>query len=113
MRKFILSATVFFLFFALSAATPTFISEEFEGTYRVGVRTCVVRPIKMAFEVYWGRRGEKTLYFYELDSRYGKYVYSMKKKGRGYDRFVFSDDRHVSGTFIHSNGLKSPLRKIR
>jgi hypothetical protein len=113
MRKFILSATVFFLFFVLSAATPTFISGEFEGTYRVGERACVVRPIKMAFEVNWVRSGEKTLYFYELDSRYGKYVYSMKKNGRGYDRFVFTDDRHVSGTFIRSNGLKSPLRKIR
>lgn len=113
MRKSIISVAVFFTLVLLSAASSKFISGEFEGKYRVGVQTCVVKPIKMAFEVTWIKKREKKVYFYELDSRFGNYAYISKSKGRGYDRFVFADDRHVSGEFIRSNGQKYPLIKIR
>jgi hypothetical protein len=86
--------------------------EEFEGRYRVGGTSCTVKPIKMAFEVRWAKGKESMVFFHEWDSRFGNYTYASDEKPSGFDRFVFSDERLVSGVFIRSDGMRYPVNKI-
>jgi hypothetical protein len=105
----------FIVFFAITTSLGAFalsIDEEFEGSYRVGGTTCVVKPIKMAFEVRWAKEKESMVFFYEWDSRFGDYTYISEEKLSGFDRFVFVDERLLSGVFIRADGMRYPVTKI-
>ena len=104
---------VAFFIFALSFTVLAFDSaEEFEGRYQVGDTTCTVKPIKMAFEVWWTKREKAMVFFYEIDSSFGNYTYVSEEKPGGFDRFVFSGEHLITGVFIRSDGAQYPLEKI-
>lgn len=88
------------------------IDADFEGHYRVGKTSCIVKPIKMAFEVRWTKAKRSMIFFYEWNSRLGKHTYVSEKKPSGVDRFVFSDGRLASGVFIRSDGAQYSVIKI-
>jgi hypothetical protein len=102
----------FFVFVVSFAATALGIDEEFEGIYQVGETTCMVKPIKMAFEVRWAKGKGSMVFFYESDSRFGDHTYISEEKPDGFDRFAFSDERLASGVFIRSDGVRYPVEKI-
>ena len=105
----------FIAFFAIAVSLGALAlgtGEEFEGRYRVGGTSCTVKPIKMAFEVRWAKGKGSMVFFYEWDSLFGNYTYVSDEKPSGFDRFVFSDERLVSGVFIRSDGMRYPVNKI-
>lgn len=105
----------FIVFFVITTSLGVFalgIDEEFEGLYQVGGTTCVVKPIKMAFEVRWAKEKESMVFFYERDSRFGDYTYISEEKLSGFDRFVFFDERLFSGVFIRADGMRYPVNKV-
>ena len=109
------TSLIFIAFFAIVSSVGALAhdaDDEFEGSYRVGETTCTVKPIKMAFEVRWATENESMIFFYEWDSRFGKYTYVSEEKPSGFERFVFSDRRLASGVFIGSDSMRYPLNKI-
>ena len=111
MKTASLRLIAFFTLAVSFAALAIGIGEEFEGTYQVGGTTCMVRPIKMAFEVRWTKGKGSMVFFYESNSRFGDHTYVSEEKPDGLDRFVFSDERLASGVFIRSDGVRYPVKK--
>lgn len=105
----------FIAFFAIALSFGGFangIDMEFEGSYRVGGTTCIVKPIKMAFEVQCAKGKKSMVFFYEWNSSLGNYTFVSEEKPGGFDRFVFYDERLVSGVFIRADGTRYPVDKI-
>jgi len=87
-------------------------ANEFEGKYQVGNTTCMVKPIKMAFEVRWAKGKGVMVFFYDRATAEGRYVYVSDEKSPGRDRFEFDNKRLISGKFIRSDGKVFLVRKI-
>jgi hypothetical protein len=88
-------------------------SEEhfFSGTYQVGTTTCIVKPVKMAFEIRWAKGAGAMIFVFDGE-RDGKFRYLSEEKGDGRDAFVFDDDRFEIGKFIRADGKEMPVKKI-
>ncbi len=73
---------------------------EFEGRYRVGDTTCMVRPDRMAFEVKWAK-GSGSEYFFYKDANVFE---SEEDKSGGRNEFRFDDENYNTGTFVRADG---------
>ncbi len=84
----------------------------FEGTYRVGATSCMVSPVKMAFEVKWTGRNLAQLFFFDslASEKTGKPTYRAEESS-GNARFVFDDKRFETGKFVRADGKILPIRK--
>jgi hypothetical protein len=108
LKRSIIALTVIFISFnALSGE-----ANEFEGKYQVGNTTCTVKPIKMAFELRWAKGDGVMIFFFEKETKDGKYVYVSEEKDFSRDRFEFDSKRLMSGKFIRSDGKMFLVRKI-
>jgi hypothetical protein len=85
----------------------------FEGKYSVGNMSCVVKPVKMAFEVRCSERRGVMMFFNDVDAPEGKPTFSSEDKGKGRERFVFDDDRFDTGKFTGADGKELPVKKAR
>lgn len=81
---------------------------EFEGTYQVGETTCVVKPVKMAYEVRWAKGSGSMLFFSEEATRF-----VSEDTGKGKDAFVFDNESLDAGKFVRADGKESPIRRIK
>jgi hypothetical protein len=75
---------------------------EFEGKYRVGATTCVVKPVKQAFEIRWAK-GSGSEYFFYKDANVFE---SEKDKSGGRNEFRFDDENFNTGTFTRADGKR-------
>src|SRR5687768_25160 len=87
--------------------------EYFEGKYRVGRTTCIVTPVKMAFEVKWARGKGVMLFFFDSKTPEGQFSYVSEDKGAGRDRFIFDNGRFNSGKFIRADGKQFLVKKFK
>jgi hypothetical protein len=85
---------------------------EFRGRYQVGKTYCVVKPIKMAFSVYWEKGNKKDIVFFaRYPTENGKAIFYSEQKN-GEDSFIFDDKTYNTGVFIRADGKQFPIRKI-
>ena len=80
---------------------------QFEGRYRVGDTTCIVRPDRMAFEVKWAK-GSGSEYFFYKDANVFE---SEEDKSGGRNEFRFDDENYNSGTFVRADGKTFPVSR--
>jgi hypothetical protein len=91
------------------------VSGDFEGVYSIGATSCVVAPIRMAFEVHWKGRKEPEIYFYDSETPInGKIVFTTDpSENKGVvQRFVFDDSSLSRGQFIDGKGRKSRVSRV-
>jgi hypothetical protein len=86
---------------------------EFEGRYKVGNTTCIVAPIKMAFEVKWTKGKGVMTFFFDKTTSDGKAIFVSEQLSKGRDKFVFDDDRYNVGVFIRADGKVFTVEKLR
>ena len=84
----------------------------FEGTYKVGDTTCVVKPIKMAFELKWAKGSGSMTFFFD-SSAAGGLTYISEDNPNGTDKFVFDDETLSTGKFIRGDGKVLPVSRIK
>lgn len=82
---------------------------EFEGKYQVGETTCVVKPVKQAFEIRWAK-GTGTEYFFYKDVNVFE---SEEDKSGGRNEFRFSDENYNSGTFVRADGKSFAVSRAK
>jgi hypothetical protein len=82
----------------------------FEGKYSVGSTSCIVKPVKMAFEVRCSERKSATMFFNEGDASSAKPAFSTEDKK---ERFVFDNDRFDSGIYTGADGKELPVKRAR
>jgi len=82
-------------------------STEFEGAFRVGSTTCLVRPARMSFEVKWANGSGVETFVYAEDNTFE----SVNKMGP--NRFEFDDDSYTTGTFYRNDGSTFPVKRLR
>jgi hypothetical protein len=94
-----------------TASNPpdTSTSGEFEGKYRVGDTTCIVRPDRMAFEVKWAK-GSGSEYFFYKDVNVFE---SEENKSGGRNEFRFDDENYNTGTFVRADGKTFPVSRAK
>ena len=85
--------------------------QEFEGRYQVGTTSCKVKPVKMAFELRWARGKGVQIFFFEGQSKEGKYTYATDSQSKTQDRFVFDPENFSSGIFIRADGKEFPVKR--
>ena len=93
-----------------NAPPVTNVSNEFEGTYRVGETTCTVRPDRQAFEVRWAK-GKGSEYFFYKEG--GTVFESEPDKNGGRNEFRFDDDKYNTGTFHRADGKTFPVSRAK
>lgn len=81
---------------------------EFEGKFQVGDTSCVVKPVKMAFEVRWAKGSGAEMFF----SKNGYTFESSPDKGEP-NRFEFDNDGYGTGIFYRADGKEFPVKKIK
>ena len=86
------------------------VSNEFEGTYRVGDTTCTVRPDRQAFEVRWAK-GKGSEYFFFKEG--GTVFESEPDKNGERNEFHFDDDKYNYGTFFRADGKTFPVSRVK
>ena len=91
---------------------PASATTEFEGKYQVGDMMCVVKPIKMAFEVKWAKGGGSEIFFYEERTN-GTFAFATDPKTGKPNVFSFDDENYDTGTFYRADGKQFPLRRVR
>ncbi len=87
-------------------------SGEFEGNYKVGDTTCIVKPTKMAFEVKWAK-GTGTEMFFSQDRANDKYIFASEPPKGGANVFSFDDENYNSGTFYREDGKQFTIKRIK
>jgi hypothetical protein len=90
-----------------TSQTPSTMGE-FDGTYQVGETSCVVQPIKMAYELRWKKGAGAMIFFADGENRF-----VSEEKAAGKDAFVFDDESLTTGKFIRADGKELPVRKIK
>lgn len=89
------------------ADTPTNVTREFEGKYKVGETTCTVKPVKMAFEVRWAKgKGVET--FFSKNS----VTFESSPPNSGPNQFVFDDENYNTGVFYRTDGKTFPVSRV-
>ena len=86
---------------------------EFEGRYRVGGTTCLVRPSRMSFEVTWAKSTGTTYFFFEGSDDSGRSIFASSDRGKGKERFVFADSNFNAGKFIRADGKIFTLVRMK
>lgn len=95
-----------------STSSTSIVLSEFEGRYQVGNTTCIVVPVKMAFEVKWLKGQGVMHFFYSQTTADGKPIFVSKDLGHGQDQFVFDDNSYNSGQFIRADGKVFTLKRL-
>ena len=85
------------------------VTNEFEGTYRVGDTTCTVRPVKMAYEIRWAK-GKGSEYFFFKDANTFE---SEEDKSGGRNEMRFDDENFNTGTFYRADGKTFPISRAK
>lgn len=85
---------------------------EFEGKYQVGETTCVVKPVKMAFEVKWAKGSGTEMFFFQ-DNADGKHNFASNSDKEKANVFSFDDENYNTGTFIRADGKELPVKRIK
>ena len=81
---------------------------EFEGKFRVGPTFCIVKPIKMAFEVTWAKgTGAETFTFTE------GFTFESVTNDDVPNRFEFDDENYTTGTFYRNDGKTFPVKRAK
>ena len=93
-----------------SAQTET-ADANFEGTYRVGETTCIVKPVKMAFEVRWAKGSGTEMFVYEHHEN-DRYIYTSEGDGKRMNIFALNGNLD-SGEFIRADGKRFAVKKIK
>lgn len=93
----------------LISYTLTSNAGEFEGEFLVGNTSCIVTPIKMAFEVRWAKGSGYMLFFFDRETEDGRYIFVSAGKSK--DRFEFNNKNLQTGKFIRSDGKVFSLRR--
>lgn len=86
---------------------------EFEGRYRVGSTTCLVRPSRMSFEVRWAKGTKTTYFFFEGLDDSGQSVFASSDSGKRKERFIFADSNFNAGKFIGADGKIFSLTRVK
>ncbi len=80
---------------------------EFEGKYQVGETTCLVKPVKMAFEIKWAKgTGTEMFAFTENNS------FASAPGSSDSNKFVFDDENYNSGTFYRADGKTFLVKRL-
>ena len=95
-----------------SVKSPTNAASEFEGKFQVGDTTCVVTPIKMAFEVKWAKGKGSEIFFYEERTN-GTFAFASDPKTGKPNVFSFDDENYTTGTFYRADGKQFPIRRVQ
>lgn len=86
---------------------------EFEGGFQVGPTTCIVRPVKMAFEVKWAR-GTGVEMFFSKGEVAGKYIFETEAGKNGTtSKFSFDDASYTTGTYIRKDGKTYAIKRLK
>jgi hypothetical protein len=85
----------------------------FEGKYQVGNSFCIVKPIKMAFEVKWPARKDSAIFFYEEETPKGEVIFAESEVSAGNARFIFSDNKLDKGFYIGRDRKKIKVSRTR
>ncbi len=84
------------------------VSTEFEGKYRVGDTTCIVKPVKMAFEVRWAKGSGVEMFVFKEG-----YTFESMPDDAESNRFEFDDENYTTGIFYRSDGETFPVRRLK
>lgn len=84
----------------------------FEGTYQVGNTTCVVKPVKMAYEVRWAKGTGAEMFFSEGRAN-DKIIFASQPKTGKANAFSFDDESFRTGIFYRADGKELPIKKIK
>lgn len=83
-------------------------SGEFEGKFTVGETSCMVKPVKMAFEVRWAKgSGVETFVFTDDNS------FESAPGSTDTNKFVFDDENYNTGTFYRADGKSLPVKRAK
>jgi hypothetical protein len=86
---------------------------EFEGGFQVGPTTCIVKPVKMAFEVKWARGTGVEMFFAKGDVA-GKYIFETEAGKNGTtSKFSFDDASYTTGTYIRKDGKTYAIKRLK
>lgn len=86
---------------------------EFEGGFQVGPTTCIVKPVKMAFEVKWAR-GTGVEMFFAKGEVGGKYVFESEPDNTGKTgKFVFDDAAYTAGTYVRKDMKTYAIKRLK
>lgn len=86
---------------------------EFEGGFQVGPTTCIVKPVKMAFEVKWAR-GTGVEMFFSKGEVGGKYIFETEAGKNGTtSKFSFDDASYTTGTYIRKDGKTYAIKRLK
>jgi hypothetical protein len=87
------------------------VEHNFSGKYQVGDTSCTVKPIKMAFEVYWTKgSGVETFFSNDGDNN----SFSSEAKEGGFENtFAFDDDNYDKGKFMRADGKEFAVKRIK
>ena len=86
---------------------------EFEGGFQVGPTTCLVKPVKMAFEVKWAR-GTGVEMFFSKGEVGGRYIFETEAGKNGTtSKFSFDDASYTTGTYIRKDGKTYAIKRLK
>lgn len=88
-------------------AATSAVSGEFEGKYTVGETTCIVKPVKMAFEIKWAKGSGTEVFFYKDANVFQ----SDENSTGGRNEFRFDDENYNTGTFVRADGKIFPVKR--
>lgn len=83
-------------------------SGEFEGKYRVGETTCIVKPVKMAFEVRWAKGSGVEMFAFTEDN-----TFESAPGEHDSNAFVFDDGNYNRGTFYRADGKSFAVTRVK
>jgi len=84
---------------------------DLHGKYMVGRTSCIIKPIKMSYEVTWAKGVGKTYLFFE-GKQDRKVVYKDTDGGEHiFGRFIFDSDKLDKGFYIRSDGKRYTVIK--
>jgi hypothetical protein len=94
----------------LRSAPPTTAGPtgEFEGKYIVGDTTCIVKPVKMSFEVRWAKGSGVEIFAFDEGT-----TFASSLDADASNKFVFDDENYHTGTFHRNDGKKFPVRRAK
>lgn len=95
--------------YAEKRPAPPSATGEFEGRYQVGETSCIVKPVKMAFEISWAK-GTGTEFFFYKDANVFE---SEEDKSGGRNEFRFDDGNYNTGTFVRADGKTFAVSRIK
>jgi hypothetical protein len=87
--------------------TEKSVAGEFDGKFIVGPTFCVVKPVKMAFEVKWAKGTGAEMFYYKDGNTF------ESNNDEGTNQFVFDDENYNTGTFYRADGKTFPIKRAK